>query len=141
MSGAVTGEPAPARRPRAAVRLLALAALATSALAAACGGEQAPLERPEPLFDDVPVQYPLELWDRGVEGQTLLRVRITEEGTVDSVEVRRSSGHAAFDSAAMRGARSLRFEPARRGEDAVRVWAQVPVRFSREPVRGGAGGG
>ena len=109
--------------------------------AAACGGEQPPLERPEPLFDEVPVQYPLDLWDEGVEGQTLLRVRITEEGTVDSVEVRRSSGHAAFDSAALRGARSLRFEPARRGEDAVRVWAQVPVRFSRETGRGGPGGG
>lgn len=110
------------------------------ALLAACGGERPPLENPEPLFDEVPVQYPLDLWDQGVEGQTLLRVRITEEGTVDSVEVRRSSGQAAFDSAAVRGARSLRFQPARRGEEPVRVWAQVPVRFSREMTRSGSGG-
>lgn len=127
---------------RVAGRVTAAAGVAAAlALVAACGGEQPSLESPQPLFDEVPVQYPLELWDQGVEGQTLLRVRITEEGTVDSVEVRRSSGQAAFDSAAVRGARSLRFEPARRGEDAVRVWAQVPVQFDREPVRGGTGGG
>ena len=48
----------------------------------------------------------LELWDSDIEGETLLRVRVTELGRVDSVEVIESSGQPAFDSAAIRSASS-----------------------------------
>jgi protein TonB len=75
----------------------------------------------------------MELWDREVQGETLLRVRIEKDGTVGEVTVTVSSGEAAFDSAAVRGARAARFEPARRGEDAIAVWATLPVVFSKRP--------
>ena len=89
---------------------------------------------------EVPIVYPLSLWDQDVEGETLLRVRVTEVGVVDSVEVVESSGYLAFDSAAIAGARKLRFDPARKGEKRIPVWAQVPVHFSKRPKPNGGGG-
>jgi protein TonB len=98
----------------------------------ACGGEEN-IERPTALFEEVPIQYPLELWDQGVEGRTLLSVRVTDVGRVDSVVVAESSGYAAFDAAAIEGARDLRFTPARHNGKRVSVWAEVPVHFSKRP--------
>jgi len=65
------------------------------------------------------------------QGQILLRVRVTEAGSVDSVEVIEASGYPAFDSAAVRGARQLRYNPARRNGDRISVWARVPVHFTK----------
>lgn len=98
-------------------------------LVTACGPED-DLQEPVPLFEEVPIEYPLPLWDEGVEGTTVLRVRVTETGVVDSTMVLESSGHEAFDSAAVHGGRRLRFEPAVRDGERVVVWAHVPVRFS-----------
>jgi TonB family protein len=105
---------------------------AAAIVAFGCGGE-AEIEQPAPLYGEMPIDYPLRLWDQGMEGQTLLRVRVTDTGGVDSVEVVESSGHPAFDSAAVDGARDLRFKPARRDGKRIEVWAKVPVHFSRRP--------
>jgi TonB family protein len=101
------------------------------ALLGACGGGD-DLEGPTPLYGEVPIEYPLDLWDADVEGQTTLRVRVTEMGVVDSVEVVEASGYPAFDSAAVRGARQLRYSPARRGGERITVWARVPVHFTKD---------
>jgi TonB family protein len=112
----------------------------------ACGSE-AEIEQPKPLYGEVPIDYPLHMWDEDKEGETLLRVRVTDVGAVDSVEVLQSSGFPAFDSAATAGAHSLRFTPARREGKRIAVWAEVPVYFSKRPrtdslrVLGPAGGG
>lgn len=103
-----------------------------------CAGDQQ-IERPTPLYGEVPIEYPSGLWDQNVEGETLLRVLVSETGGVDSVEVAQSSGHAAFDSAAIAGARELRFQPARRNGKRIEVWAQVPVHFSKRPRSDGGG--
>lgn len=110
------------------VVLLALALVPLQA----CSGDQE-LERPSPLYGELPIEYPLELWDEGVEGETLLRVRVSDMGVVDSVEVLESSGHVGLDSAAIRGAEELRFQPGRKGGKRIQVWAQVPVHFSKNP--------
>ena len=107
-------------------------ALLFATLAAACAGDQ-DLERPAPLYGEVPIDYPLELWDQDVEGETLLRVRVSDMGHVDSVVVAKTSGHEAFDSAAIAGARALLFKPARRNGKRIAVWAEVPVHFSKRP--------
>ena len=98
----------------------------------ACGDEAA-IEQPTPLYGEVPIEYPLHMWDQDMEGETLLRVRVSDVGVVDSVEVLESSGFAAFDSAAMAGAHDLRFTPARREGKRIAVWAEVPVYFSKRP--------
>ena len=101
-------------------------------LAWGCGGD-GEIEQPAPLYGDVPIEYPLQLWDQDLEGETLLRVRVTDVGEVDSVEVVESSGHPAFDAAAAEGAMELRFRPARKDGKRIEVWAKVPVHFSKRP--------
>jgi len=101
-------------------------------LLAGCTGEQE-IERPAPLYRNVPIEYPLDLWDADIEGETLVRVKVNDTGGVDSVEVVESSGYEAFDSAAIAGARQLRFSPARRNGKRIEVWARVPVLFTKRP--------
>jgi len=96
-----------------------------------CGGDEV-IEEPTPLYGEVPIEYPLDLWDADVEGVTLLRVRVTEMGVVDSVEVLEGSGYPAFDAAAVRGALELRYNPARKNGERTTVWAKVPVHFTKE---------
>ncbi len=83
---------------------------------------------------EMPFHYPAHLWRDGVEGEVLLKIHVTEAGSVDSVQLQRTSGHATLDSVALEGARRLVFHPAREGEQAVAVWAQLPVRFQRQVV-------
>jgi protein TonB len=106
--------------------------VAVAALGLGCSGDQT-VEKPEPLYGQVSVEYPVELWDQDVEGETLLKVRVTDLGRVDSIEVMQSSGQPAFDSAAIAGARDLRFTPARKNGKRIEVWAQVPIHFSKRP--------
>lgn len=100
---------------------------------AGCAAEPQP-EVPPRQISPSTFYYPEELWDAGVEGETVLRIRVSEDGRVDSALVERTSGQAAFDSAAVAGAHALRFVPARRGEAAAASWAQLPVRFRLDAV-------
>lgn len=100
---------------------------------AACRGEPEPVTEPRQLTAESPFQYPDELWDAGVQGKTTLRILITAAGAVDSVRVEQSSGHAAFDSSAVAGARELRFDPARQGGAPIAVWRSLPVEFNMDP--------
>lgn len=114
-------------RPRTPFPFRLVAPLALLGVLAACTEElpeTAPVQLPGAAF-----HYPEELWDAGVEGETVLRLFVTEEGAVDTVRVERESGYAAFDSSAIDGARELRFEPARRGDAPVSVWVLLPVQF------------
>lgn len=76
-----------------------------------------------------PFHYPEELWDAGVEGETVLRLWVNPGGAVDSVQVERTSEYPAFDSAAINGARDLQFEPARQADSTVGTWVLLPVQF------------
>ncbi len=100
-----------------------------------CTGDQE-IERPAPLYGEIPIEYPLDMWDQGIEGETLLRVRVNDLGEVDSVEVAETSGHPVLDTAALKGALEMRFSPGRRGGKRVPVWARVPVHFSKRPNPG-----
>ena len=119
------------RRGRPPPASLVLCAVLGAGLSA-CSADQE-IESPSPLSASVPINYPLDLWDQGIEGSSMLRVRVTDLGNVDSVVVMESSGYAAFDSSAVRGARTLRFSPARQGDKRIEVWAHVPVHFSKRP--------
>ena len=101
--------------------MVSLAALSACA-------EELPETAPRQL-EGSPFHYPEELWDAGVEGETVLRLYVTESGAVDSVRVEKGSGHAAFDSSAVLGARDLRFDPAMRGTEPMGAWVLLPVQF------------
>jgi protein TonB len=95
---------------------------------AACRREE-PQTPPRQKEAGTPFHYPEELWDAGVEGETLLRIFVGETGGVDTVRVEKSSGYAAFDSSAARGAREILFDPAHRGTVPVGAWVLLPVQF------------
>jgi periplasmic protein TonB len=101
---------------------------------AACRSE--PVVETEPVALTQPAfEYPEELWDAGVQGCTVLRLRVNAEGSVDSALVERSSGYPPFDSAALAGMDELRFDPARRDGTPVTKWVLLPVEF---PLSDGA---
>lgn len=106
--------------------------LMASLVISGCAGD-GEIDQPTPLYGEMPIEYPLQLWDQDMEGETLLRVRVTDTGGVDSVEVMESSGHPDFDAAAVEGAKELRFSPARKDGKRIEVWAEVPVHFSKRP--------
>ena len=73
--------------------------------------------------------YPATPRRLGIQGTTLLRVHVLADGRIGDVLVERSAGHPDLDEAASQAVRRWRFEPARRGEDAVSMWVLLPVEF------------
>ena len=74
-------------------------------------------------------RYPESARRQGVEGTVLLKMRITEQGRVEDVQVERSAGHPDLDRSAMEAVQRWRFEPARRSGEPVAVWVLIPVEF------------
>lgn len=68
--------------------------------------------------------YPPEAIARGLEGEVLVLIIISESGQVTAARIEQSSGHRLLDDAALNAVRSLRSLPA----DAPRE-ALLPVRF------------
>ena len=90
--------------------------------------EAAPITPPRQMPGS-PFHYPEELWDAGVQGETVLRLWVNRTGTVDTVRVEQTSEYPAFDSAAINGARDLQFEAARQADTTVGAWVLLPVQF------------
>lgn len=74
-------------------------------------------------------RYPESARRRGIEGITLLKMRITAQGSVEDVQVERSAGHPDLDESAIEAVRRWRFDPARRAGAPVAVWVLIPVEF------------
>jgi protein TonB len=91
----------------------------------------APDELPAMANAQPPFRYPVALYAQRVQGNVTLRLFVDSTGIVvpDSTQVAESSGHVALDSAALRGARDLRFTPARRRGSAIAVSLLYPVYF------------
>jgi protein TonB len=109
----------------------------------ACGdqGEHArpvvagrPDEPPVMVNPQPPFHYPAALYARRVQGNVTLRLFVDADGRAvsDSTRVAETSGHPSLDSAAIDGARSLRFVPAKKGGDPVAAEVLFPV-FFRHP--------
>ncbi len=73
--------------------------------------------------------YPANARRQGVQGTTLLKVHVLIDGRVGQVVVQESAGHPELDQAAADAVRRWRFEPARRGPQAVAMWVLLPVEF------------
>ena len=73
--------------------------------------------------------YPAAPRRLGIQGTTMLRVHVLADGRIGDVRVEHSAGHPDLDQAAMEAVRRWRFEPARRGADAVAMWVLLPVEF------------
>jgi TonB family protein len=97
------------------------------------GSTSAPADQEPPvaLNADSPIQYPPRLYDQKVEGDVVLRLFVDSTGRMlpESSRVAESSGYPALDSAALTGARRLRFAPARRHGLPIATAFLQPVEF------------
>ena len=89
---------------------------------------------PVMLNKELPFRYPPALYAQKVQGNVTLRIYIDRDGSIvaDSTRVAETSGFNALDSAAMKGSRDLRFEPAKTQDVPVPVSILLPV-FFRHP--------
>jgi protein TonB len=79
-----------------------------------------------------PPDYPPRARRLGLEGEVLIRTRVLPSGESDQLVLKRSSGYALLDEAAMEAVRKWRFRPARRGDKQIISWVEIPVRFRLE---------
>ncbi|HWL40526.1 MAG TPA: energy transducer TonB [Gemmatimonadaceae bacterium] len=116
--------------------------VATLAALSACGegsGKGLPFQTvgrqpdiaPVMLNSELPFRYPPALYAQRVQGNVTLRIYINGNGDIvaDSTRVAETSGFNALDSAAMKGSRDLRFEPAKTQGQPVPVSILLPVYF------------
>ncbi|HYU52073.1 MAG TPA: energy transducer TonB [Gemmatimonadaceae bacterium] len=89
---------------------------------------------PVMLNKELPFRYPPALYAQKVQGNVTLRIFIDREGAIipDSTRIAETSGFTALDSAAMKGSRELKFEPAKTQGQPVPVSILLPV-FFRHP--------
>jgi periplasmic protein TonB len=73
--------------------------------------------------------YPPVSRRMGEQGRAVLRVRVSVDGGVESVELRSSSGSERLDAAAIAAVQRWRFKPGTRGGVAEAMWAVVPIDF------------
>ena len=123
-------------------RLVVGASLLGLAMLSACkdsGGGGLPFQTvgrqpdiaPVMLNNELPFRYPPALYAQRVQGNVTLRIYINGDGEIvaDSTRVAETSGFNALDSAAMKGSRELRFEPAKTQGQPVPVSILLPVYF------------
>ncbi|SRR6266480_5049565 len=86
---------------------------------------------PVMLNKELPFRYPPALYAQKVQGNVTLRIYIDREGSIvpDSTRIAETSGFTALDSAAMKGSRDLKFEPAKTQGQPVPVSILLPVYF------------
>mgnify|MGYP001169377345 CR=1 FL=1 len=73
--------------------------------------------------------YPQFARAQGWEGTVVLRIKVNQAGTVDSIRTRKSSGFPILDGSAIQSVKTWRFEPAKDGEFPIPVTVDLPIRF------------
>jgi len=73
--------------------------------------------------------YPAALRQRGEGGSVLVWILIDERGGVMSARIKRPSGKPALDASALRVTSAMRFEPALKDDQPVKVWLALPIDF------------
>jgi|GEM_PF-2551847 len=84
---------------------------------------------PPRVIDRALPLYPASALRDGVEGKVVLSLAVSESGNVSEASVISSSGNAELDNAAVKTALLWRFDPARRGPQAISSRYEIPIRF------------
>ena len=107
-------------------------------VAAVAAAEPAPPPPPEPVkaafggigYKNNPApDYPAQAVRQGWQGTVLLRVKVLPTGSVDSIEVVKSSGKKVLDDAAIHTVERWVFAPSTRGSTPIDGFATVPIEF------------
>jgi len=83
-----------------------------------------PLYRTNP-----PPDYPRMARRRGYQGNVVLEVLVGRNGTVGDLRVSKSSGYPVLDRAALDSVKKWTFVPGMQGNERVKMWVKVPIRF------------
>ena len=78
---------------------------------------------------NAPPVYPRSAREQGSEGTVRLEGEVLASGHCGAVNVLTSSGHAVLDDAAVRAVRVWVFRPARRWDQPVAFWVEIPITF------------
>lgn len=101
-----------------------------------------PRNAPEPVLEaphfhaaylnNPPPAYPLVARRRGIEGRVLVRAEVQPDGSCSRAEIKTGSGSDLLDQAALEAVRKWRFVPARKGNQVLTAWVEVPITFKLE---------
>lgn len=80
------------------------------------------LKNPPPI-------YPSIARRRKQEGEVMLDVIVSIEGSPKSINIEKSSGHKLLDQAALKAVQRWKFVPARRGSTIVEANVLIPIKF------------
>jgi TonB family protein len=76
--------------------------------------------------------YPVRLRGHAIPGSADVRMKILENGLVDSASISiEKSSDVSFEAPAIQVALKLRFRPATLGGEPVPVWVTYPIHFAR----------
>ncbi len=78
-----------------------------------------------------PPKYPTQLKRDGVSGMVVVNVTIDTEGSVEAVEVRKST-NPEFEEPALEAVKNWKFKPAQKGGSAIRTKVALPLKFSAD---------
>ncbi len=90
--------------------------------------ERGKLRAVKPLQTTHPT-YPRRARGQGWHGTVILRLEISDEGTVLASSVQKSSGITLLDSTAAQSAETWTFVPAQNGEFPIKSLVNIPIRF------------
>ena len=82
-----------------------------------------PISRPAP-------RYPQQAQRSGIQGAVQVRATVAPDGSVERMELARSSGNRHLDRAAMEAVRRWRFDPATRGGQPISADVVIPIEFN-----------
>jgi periplasmic protein TonB len=73
--------------------------------------------------------YPAAAKSNGYEGIVVVYAEILPNGHVGKAKIRKSSGYAILDQAAIAGVKKSEFEPARKSGNPFTAWVELPIKF------------
>jgi len=91
--------------------------------------ERSEMNRPPRAVQKALPDYPSEARRRGLSGFVTLRLFVGANGIVESVKVEVAEPVGVFDQAAIRAARSWKFEPALSQGQTVAAWTTQKIKF------------
>ena len=110
--------------------LLSFVVLLAAAVVSRAEDFEKPDNPPVPVRTPPP-QYPAQLKRDGVSGMVVVNVVIDADGSVEEVEVRKST-NSEFDAPAVEAVKQWRFKPAKKDGNAIRSKVALPLKFSAD---------
>ena len=88
-------------------------------------------KEPELNYSDLVknIVYPSDVKLKGIEGKTIVRALIDEDGNVEAAEIDSTSNNKDLDKEAINAVKKTKFTPAMNKGKTVPCWISVPINF------------